>query len=101
MHRVLRDGASIYLHCDCTAGAYLKTLMDGTFGARNAIGLGEIVWKRTTAHNDHTGYGNNVDRILAYGKDGTATFHTQYNRLTSRWIHGLPSGSCPVGQDSW
>ena len=96
MHRILRDGASIYLHCDSTAGAYLKTLMDGTFGARNAIGLGEITWKRTTAHNDHTGYGNNVDRILAYSKDGTPTFHTQHTaydeKHLKRFRHKDPDG---------
>ena len=31
MRRVLKDTGSIYLHCDPTAGHYLKMLMDSIF----------------------------------------------------------------------
>ena len=42
MHRVLKDTGSIYLHCDPTAGHYLKTLMDSIFGQQNF--RREIIW---------------------------------------------------------
>ena len=42
MRRVLRSTGSIYLHCDRTAGHYLKLLMDLIFGARNF--RNEIIW---------------------------------------------------------
>ncbi len=48
--RVLKDTGSIYLHCDSTASHYLKLLMDSIYGERNF--RSEIIWKRTTAHND-------------------------------------------------
>ena len=35
MKRVLKPTGSIYLHCDPTAGHYLKTMMDAVFGENN------------------------------------------------------------------
>ena len=45
MRRLLKPTGALCLHCDPTAAAYLKILLDGIFGAeafRN-----ELVWKRT------------------------------------------------------
>ena len=42
MQRVLRPDGSLYLHCDPTASAYLRTLLDIVFGARQF--RNEIVW---------------------------------------------------------
>ena len=66
MRRVLKDTGSLYLHCDPTASHYLKVLLDAIFGGeyfRN-----EIIWKRTSAHNDPKRYGNNCDTLLYYSK---------------------------------
>ncbi len=66
MHQVLKPTGSIYLHCDPTASHYLKVILDTIFGAdkfRN-----EIIWKRTSAHNDPKRYGNNYDTIFYYSK---------------------------------
>ena len=35
MYRILKPNGSIYLHCDPTAGHYLKLLMDAVFGAEH------------------------------------------------------------------
>ena len=51
MRRVLKDTGSIYLHCDPTAGHYLKLLMDSIFGVKNSF-RSEISWQRTSGHND-------------------------------------------------
>ncbi|MBN2209203.1 MAG: restriction endonuclease [Candidatus Coatesbacteria bacterium] len=45
LKRVLKKTGSIYLHCDPTAGHYLRLLMDAVFGPRNF--RNEISWKRT------------------------------------------------------
>ena len=50
LHRVLKPTGSLYLHCDPTASHYLKVILDAIFGKENL--RTEIVWKRTTAHND-------------------------------------------------
>ncbi|MDE0201342.1 MAG: DNA methyltransferase [Rhodospirillaceae bacterium] len=64
MRRLLKPDGSIYLHCDDTAGHYLKVLMDAIFGGghfRNAI-----TWRRATAHNDPGRYGRISDYLLFY-----------------------------------
>src|SRR5437773_4730440 len=50
LRRVLKKTGSLYLHCDPTASHYLKLLLDAVFGIDNY--RSEIVWKRTTSHND-------------------------------------------------
>lgn len=49
MHRILKSTGSLYLHCDHTAGAYIKAMLDAVFGRENF--RNEIVWayKRWTA----------------------------------------------------
>ena len=66
MRRVLKHAGSIYLHCDDTAGHYLKLLMDSIFGA--SCYRNHLVWRRATAHNDKYNYGRIVEHILYYGK---------------------------------
>lgn len=50
LRRVLKKTGSLYLHCDPTASHYLKLLLDAVFGVKNH--RAEIVWKRSSAHND-------------------------------------------------
>ena len=71
MHRILKDTASIYFHCDPTMSHYIKLLMDIIFGEKNF--RNEIVWKRhTSVHGSFQHapkqYGNLIDIILYYGK---------------------------------
>ena len=42
MHRILKDTGSLYLHCDPSAGHYLKIVTDAVFGVENF--RNEIVW---------------------------------------------------------
>ncbi len=73
LHRVLKPTGSIYLHCDPTASHYLKLVMDAVFGPQSF--RNEIVWQRTSAHNDPKKYGRNYDCILYYGKSGNVTWN--------------------------
>src|SRR5580658_7946075 len=76
LHRVLKDTGSIYVHCDPTASHYLKILMDATFGVQQF--RNEIVWQRTSAHNDPSRYGRVHDSILFYSNDARHTWNTRY-----------------------
>ena len=76
MHRVLTHDGSLYLHIDDTAQAYVKTLLDAIFGRENF--RNEIVWQRTTAHNDASRYGANTDRLLFYTKGPRWIWNPQY-----------------------
>ena len=67
LHRVLKPTGSLYLHCDPTASHYLKVVLDTIFGVQNF--RNEIVWKRTSAHNDPNRYGRIHDVLFYYVKD--------------------------------
>ncbi|MCY4064714.1 MAG: DNA methyltransferase [Chloroflexi bacterium] len=67
MERILKPTGSIYLHCDPTASHYLKLILDTVFGGQNY--RNEIVWKRTSSHNDAKRFGKIHDVILYYSKN--------------------------------
>ena len=70
MHRLLKSTGSLYLHCDPTAGHYLKMLLDAVFG--RAHFRNEVVWKRTAhskgAGGDDRTFGAVTDSIYFYTK---------------------------------
>ena len=66
LHRALKSTGSLYLHCDPTAGHYLKLVLDTIFGVENF--RSEIIWKRTSGHSDARRYGGVHDLILFYSK---------------------------------
>ena len=77
MRRVLKDTGSVYLHCDPTAGHYLKMLMDSIFGAGNF--RSEITWRRTSAKGlAFKGYPNNADILLYYTKTDAFTWERPF-----------------------
>ena len=88
LRRVLKPTGSIYMHCDPTAGQYLKILMDTVFGARNY--RNEISWRRTNAHNDakqgRRQYGNVRDTLLFYTKGNKWTWNWQYTEYDSEYV---------------
>jgi len=94
LRRVLKSTGSIYLHCDSTASHYLKVLMDAIFGPQNY--RNEIIWKRTSAHNDPKRYGRNLDTILFYSKAESYTWnqlHTAHgDAYLARFRNADPDG---------
>jgi len=81
LRRVMKDTASIYLHCDSSASHYLKMLMDAVFGATNF--RNEIIWKRKTGRGEtqHKSFkfGTCTDTILFYTKTENNVFNSQFN----------------------
>jgi len=84
LRRVLTPTGSLYLHCDPTASHYLKVLLDSTFGPRNF--LNEIVWKRTSSHNDSVRFGRVHDVLLLYGKSGRPKFNSMRTELDPAYV---------------
>ena len=66
MRRLLKPTSAIYLHCDPTAGHYLKLLMDSIFGKDNF--RNEIVWRRTGSHNSADRFGPIHDVLFFYAR---------------------------------
>ena len=77
LRRVLKPSGSIYLHCDPTAGHYLKVLMDSVFGPK--MFRNEIVWQRSgTKSHAFTRFPSSHDVLLAYGASPHVTWSPQY-----------------------
>jgi DNA modification methylase len=100
--RVLKKSGSFYYHCDWHASHYVKVMLDRIFGENNF--QNEIVWKRTSAHNDPNKYGNIHDNIFFYTATRKGyTWNRQYTPYTQDYIDDewqkLPSGRFFKGQD--
>jgi site-specific DNA-methyltransferase (adenine-specific) len=84
LRRVMKDSASIYLHCDPTASHYLKMLMDAVFGPEKF--RGEITWKRTNVHSDAKRWSPVADSILYYGKSAAVTWNPSYSPHSDAYL---------------
>lgn len=97
LHRVLKPTGSLYLHCDPTAGHYLKLVLDAVFGAENF--RNEIIWKRTFAHgNVSRGYGDVTDAIYFYSKTKGFTWNQLYTRMSAAKADKVYAQSDPDGR---
>jgi len=80
MHRVLKDTGSIYLHCDPTAGHYLKVVMDFIFGGKNF--RNEIIWfYHDTPGRPKRDFARKHDMILRYAKSDEWAFNADSVRI--------------------
>jgi site-specific DNA-methyltransferase (adenine-specific) len=88
LRRVLKDTGSIYLHCDPTAGHYLKVVMDAVFGPKNF--RNEVTWKRTNVHSDSKRWSDVSDRLLYYAKDSRSppVWNPPWGGHTAEYIEG-------------
>ena len=89
LHRVLKPTGSLYLHCDPTASHYLKIILDTIFGSQNF--KNEIIWRRTTVHNDAKQgakhFGRVHDSLLFYTKNNSkAVFNAVYVPYKEEYI---------------
>ena len=83
LRRVLKPTGSLYLHCDPTAGAYLKTLLDAIFGAANF--RNEIVWDyRKISNAAGKKFSRAHDTLLLYSKNNEFTFTPLFDTVLSK-----------------
>ena len=89
LRRVLKPTGSIYVHCDPTAGHYLKLTLDAIFGPDHF--RSEISWRRTNAHNDakqgRRQYGNIRDTLLFYSKGAKWTWNWLYTEYDDAYVN--------------
>ncbi|GAK57932.1 DNA methylase N-4/N-6 domain protein [Candidatus Vecturithrix granuli] len=84
LHRVLKPTGSLYLHCDSTAGHYLKIALDTIFSSQ--FFMNEIVWKRFNFHADAKRFGRVTDRILFYVKSDKYVFNKLSTTFSEKYI---------------
>ena len=84
LHRVLKPTGSLYLHCDPTASHYLKIILDTIFGANQF--RNEIIWQRTSSHNDSHKWGAVHDTIFFYSKRDNFTWNDQFTEHDPKYI---------------
>ena len=91
IRRVLKPTGLVYLHCDHTAGHYLKLLMDAVFGPDNF--RNEIIWTYGKMSNESKNFAKNHDIILRYSKTENYTFHpvkkeeSEYRNRYQRYLN--------------
>lgn len=86
LRRILKPAGSIYLHCDPTAGAYLKVLMDAVFGRRSF--LNEVIWWYGGGGAGKRKWGKKHDVLLFYAKESGWTFNVDDVREPHKWERG-------------
>jgi site-specific DNA-methyltransferase (adenine-specific) len=84
LHRVLKTTGSLYLHCDPSAGHYLKVLLDAVFGPQHF--RNEIIWRRTGTHNDARRFASVHDCLLYYGRSRLVTWNPQYLPHNAKYV---------------
>lgn len=86
MKRLLTPTGSIYLHCDPTAGHYLKLLMDAVFG--KSCYRNEIVWSYSASPSTvRRDFPRKHDTILRY-------------TMSSRWVFNADDVRIPYSNSS-
>ena len=96
LRRVLKPTGSLYLHCDPTASHYLKMLLDAVFDPINF--RNEIIWKRTSSHNDARRFADIHDCILYYAKCRGATWNAQHMSHGERYLKTHYNRRTPDGR---
>lgn len=107
IRRVLKDAGSVYLHCDPTAGAYLKVVMDAVFGHANF--RNEIVWRIgwiSGFKSQKRGWIRNHDTLLYYVRSPVAVprFNKEYIPYPPDYVRRdgkKPTGKGVPVEDTW
>lgn len=94
LHRVLKPTGSLYLHCDPSAGHYLKILLDAVFGPENF--RNEIIWKRTNAHGNAKRFGPVHDVLFFYTKTARYTWNPILMDYDDKYLDGKFTKICAV-----
>ena len=80
IYRILKPTGSVYLHCDHSANAYLRQLMDAVFGHQNF--RNEIVWSYPASPSPtKRDFPRKHDVILRYAKSRNWVFNADAIRV--------------------
>ena len=84
LRRVLKPTGSLYLHCDPTASHYLKILCDAILGKDNF--RNEIIWQRTSSHNDSKKWMAIHDVILYFSRSEKCVWNPTYTEHNPKYV---------------
>jgi len=84
IRELLSEDGALYLHLDTRNSHYAKAVLDEIFGEGNF--QNEIVWKRTTAHNDARTMGAVHETILFYSKSGIHKWNPQFMKYDDAYV---------------
>ena len=84
MRDLMHSEGSIYVHCDWRVNSYIRLALDEVFGKRGH--QSEIIWKRTSSHNDPGGYGNIHDTIFFYSRSERYNWNAQFTDYDPEYI---------------
>ncbi|MDX1994575.1 MAG: DNA methyltransferase [bacterium] len=76
VRRVMKDHATIFVHCDRNASHYIRVLLDEVFGYEHF--LSEIIWTYRRWSNTQKGLLPSHQTILMYAKSDTYTFNPMF-----------------------
>ena len=88
-YRLLKEGGTLYLHCDDHASSHLRLLLDKIFGENSFVN--EIVWFRQSgAHTDtkqgSRHFGRAHDNILLYSKGDPKTWNEEFQEYSEDYV---------------
>ena len=84
-HRILKPTGSMYLHCDHTAGAWIRAMMDAIFGRDNF--RNEIVWSYQRWTGATTTFQRMHDTLLFYRKTERGIFNQLEEPYSLKSMH--------------
>ncbi len=85
LHRVLKPTGSLYLHCDPTASAYLRLILDCIFSPKHFGN--EIIWQRTNAKGlASIRFARNHDVIFRFTKTEKFKWFPLYTAHTPGYV---------------
>lgn len=90
MHRVLKDTAVIYIHCDYNLSHYIKILLDEIFGIKNF--RNEIVWHFNSAPRKKKDFGKRHNIIFRYSKTDNYYFNDKSKYTRQEYSKTAPRG---------
>ncbi len=86
IHRILTPTGSFYLHCDPSASHYLKIVLDAVFCSQGGDYRNEVIWKRTSSHNDAKRFAVINDNIFYYVKGKDFAWNEQHLTHSEKYI---------------
>ena len=105
LRELLAESGSIYVHCDPTAGHYIKAIMDMVFGQHNF--RNEIIWRIGWVSGYKTqkeGWIRNHDIILYYAQGESFTFNKEFIPYPADYTRRdgkKPTGAGMPIEDTW
>ncbi len=84
LRELLTEDGSIYVHLDWHVGHYAKAILDEVFG--NNSFQNEIVWQRTSSHNDSSRWATVHDVIFYYTKSDDAAWNDVYTEYDDEYV---------------